>query len=924
MHIIGDVEHELFGHEDVSILYAYIAYLPSKVAYKEVIKFRRRLRFLEFFTYTAQKALNEGYPDVALSWCEETENYIIKRNEPFTNVDRGASTQPTQSAAKGWNAAVTEYSQTIVSPNSKTTTSKGGQTKRRKPRYKPIGIDPNLSESQKALKEEQQFKAFDTFANHLPNMWRTHLRRKRLRKICTDEMPWRSEMHHVQAKCLIKILIRKLETIEQIHLTYTDLDNEWYGFENLGEILIINPAKKKSKGKGNKTIELTAIDLAAAAASSGKLFWGDEQTGNVGAPGVSSNTPSNKKEKVSLEYVEESLKSAYNYFCKSIILAHRGRHWILLQNICRSLWNYSSIILQYSSLRFKNIKQVMNKAFFMATDCLLDMLLSTQGENVDIEFLQKTTLRTLELLSLVEKWECLVHVGLKFCALTNNVFDDQVKPLIACAQNQLINRITSSGGCLENSSRITTTNDKDYLNLELNVKFGDKKDLAELIGPLPDAEDKTDPNSNSVWAKRLCRVPLNIDKTMESLKLSLDRTEYTTRALRHSRRLLSLYLAGKVLRLDDELKPKSADSRVDFVKQTSFPPDAVPPNLEVRKYRNMTDVHCNPLPSSQLSLVRESYRRTIELLLASKQKHLAAQALRDLGNLEMHSNNNNKAAKYWNEALGILTGYENLLKVWRKEFAVNDLSEFLLKKYGIWICLLSANLISNIAQFNPPSKLREQTDHCLLASFFFKSVFRASLPHPLADRDYAIYEIGIDKDVENLIPGIDILADRYRLDGSSLISSLKFTIDVLVESRYLLMTLPLLTLHTYLTTFIAPEARSAIAGRLTKVKVLTDLHMFSEAIHHLLRVLYGEDIPDICGIRIFEISPPKRLFSNSKSLSNIDNLKLLDLILDKRLASNQASAYGSYLTCQVNIVQAHLLIEIASTVQGMPIFEDDM
>ncbi|XP_070557793.1 cilia- and flagella-associated protein 54-like [Ptychodera flava] len=46
---------ELTGSEDPNLLHAYIAALPSRHAYKEVIKFKRRTRFLEFLVLVVQK-----------------------------------------------------------------------------------------------------------------------------------------------------------------------------------------------------------------------------------------------------------------------------------------------------------------------------------------------------------------------------------------------------------------------------------------------------------------------------------------------------------------------------------------------------------------------------------------------------------------------------------------------------------------------------------------------------------------------------------------------------------------------------------------------------------------------------------------------------------------------------------------------------
>ena len=56
--------------------------------------------------------------------------------------------------------------------------------------------------------------------------------------------------------------------------------------------------------------------------------------------------------------------------------------------------------------------------------------------------------------------------------------------------------------------------------------------------------------------------------------------------------------------------------------------------------------------------------------------------------------------------------------------------------------------------------LGQRKECCLLAGYFYKALFRAAMPHPLVDRDYADYDIGDGCDVTTFIPGIDLLSDK--------------------------------------------------------------------------------------------------------------------------------------------------------------------
>lgn len=52
-------------------------------------------------------------------------------------------------------------------------------------------------------------------------------------------------------------------------------------------------------------------------------------------------------------------------------------------------------------------------------------------------------------------------------------------------------------------------------------------------------------------------------------------------------------------------------------------------------------------------------------------------------------------------------------------------------------------------------------------------MFRASLPHPKADCDFAQYETDV------LIPGVDLFVDYYRADIATVIASLSFILHEL-------------------------------------------------------------------------------------------------------------------------------------------------
>lgn len=66
----------------------------------------------------------------------------------------------------------------------------------------------------------------------------------------------------------------------------------------------------------------------------------------------------------------------------------------------------------------------------------------------------------------------------------------------------------------------------------------------------------------------------------------------------------------------------------------------------------------------------------------------------------------------------------------------------------------------------------------------FQAIFRASLPHPLADRDYAMYEVGEGCEVTYLIPGVDLLSEKFRTDGRQVLAALRWVIEELARGHH--------------------------------------------------------------------------------------------------------------------------------------------
>ena len=88
--------------------------------------------------------------------------------------------------------------------------------------------------------------------------------------------------------------------------------------------------------------------------------------------------------------------------------------------------------------------------------------------------------------------------------------------------------------------------------------------------------------------------------------------------------------------------------------------------------------------------------------------------------------------------------------------------------------------------------------------------------------------------------------------------------------------LPLLTLYQYFTTFVCRDVQRCVDGRILKVRVLTDLGLFSEAFTVLQRLLHGERLPHTgdSSFRQTESRTGNQHFNTSVPISDLNNLKV--------------------------------------------------
>ncbi|XP_025022532.1 cilia- and flagella-associated protein 54, partial [Python bivittatus] len=1039
---------ELTGEEDPLFLYPVVSNWQSKNAYKEVLKFKKNSRFLEYFVMLVFRALNEDKLLRIVNWADEVQEYLKKRNKFLLGIKqiskKGKKVHGSVDAKK---TATQDVSKVTESPTPKKKGSKKKGLSKHSTKLSGWGTGIGAKRNEK---EEIRKIAFQTLIIKLNICSDVYIRRRRFRRLYNEEMPWRSQLniylaivHYTCFKKRIQELCNT-ETSVQNPESYNDLNPEIFSLSNSGTI-IISAKEEETKDfkyqlfKGTPSGKISrktdtpdptspvfdnGLSLPASSPTLQSISSGTVSSSsildhnNCLSPEIDDMSESTEQTQLSTSGQDSELTAAsersaklndrdiprlpqghisvkdrekaicysavlehftkiFLHFRRAVVIAHRGRHWTLLQNACRDLWNYTreiQMIIKHSAsfhAPFPFNKEIFLKtiwlAYYMASDTLLDMIVELQDSNyvkiiepkgnfcvpsciggitydeggsnlsfeyplddvniIDLQGIRSFILQTLEFLFQLKKWESLVYIAMQFNTITHERYTEQVTPVLVFAQRQLH----------EKKQLHDSDNPQPCLE-ELNTSIGDKVCCRDFVAKNMYAVTKwkrtTDEHfdySGISQTKSLFSVPLDLVDTLKCFRESLEKSKHHSRALKYSRKLLSLFLAhmqessGR-LNTARNTNQRSSRGKVGFTVGAELTYQPEPPDLSEENFSCLSMVQSNSIPQSKLPIVISSYERTLETLRTNNQHGLMVQAFHELGNLHFFTGNKRLAFKCWGQGLDAVLKMDDVLHHWQElddssEKATGNLSktsqvysEKFISRAGIWGCLQGAILAAKIAQHSLQNNVKLRTKSCILSAVLFKSLFRASLPHPKADCDFAQYETDI------LIPGVDLFVDYYRADIATVIASLSFVLHELHCRRQNLIILPLFTLYQYFVSEICRSEIKCIEGRILKIKVLTDLGFFSDAFRELCIINRGEKIPWKLP-SIYKHTTKigtSSTFDSSQNLLTNGNLQALEDVFNRPIHSAWTVACEPRIMDNFMLAKMHFIISLSATLYCVP------
>ncbi|XP_036879021.2 cilia- and flagella-associated protein 54 [Manis javanica] len=991
------VTTELSGTEDPIFLYPIVLNWSVKGAVKEVMKFKHRTRFLEFFTQVLLKCIHDEKFHFMVEITHPVNDFLKRRNESLLGIRKIKYKEndlcKKETKAVKFKAALMETGRTAETEIKR---NKRKETLREFLSRNPLISEMTQHERNKRM--DVRKLAFQFLVDNLTPITLNHVKKKRFHQIFLEEMPWKAQMNLCLASAHFNLLFIKLGECTKMKfgtshtmVSFRSCDPNIFSLYNSGTVLptgkltlenykmlldFLLTAKKRKANLPSDTEEFaTFINSKMSDENASKTQTAYDSDSQSGLNSKEMDRAAN------LGLLDHFMK-IFLYCRRAMVLAHRGGYWTLLQNSCRALWNFNQelqILLKQTVNLYKTfpISQdgflcISVLPFYLGAELLIDMLIELQDVNsieiieekgefsvpscygnikknnggssltfehplddvnvVDLKWIHDFVLKSLELLYQVEKWETLVSLAIQFSTISHERYTEQVTPLLVYAQRQLLLRISKFSSpdiTLQPCARYEAEHDE---KITCRNFIGKQLKINPRTNKMTDTGNHTDFLKQLIYsehshAKGLVCVPVDVADTLRCFRETLEKSKYHNRSIRHSRKLLSLFLAQTQGDKGGINNSKLATGKVEFCPGTEEIHMPTPPDLSQEPFRVSSSVEKSRLPCSQLGLVISSYHKTVDVLQASNQRSLKVQALHELGSLLIFAERKRAAFKCWCQALDDIFRKEDVLHTW-KEFGTSlrnatnsysppgskDYSEEFLSKIGIWGCLQGAVISAKIAQFIKTLDVEKRTNCCILSALLFQGLLRTTLAHPKAECCYAQHEI------TQLLPGIELFSDRYRADICSVTASLYYIIRELHFAKQNLIILPLLALYQYFVSGICQDLVRNLEARILKIEVLIDLRFFSEAFHEISQIFYGKNMPSSIptGCKATRKTQAFQSFDSGKPLTSKENIQALDELIHKGLPLILVTIGQQHLLNKFSFVKAYFLINVAETINCVP------
>ncbi|XP_078786741.1 cilia- and flagella-associated protein 54 isoform X3 [Oryzias latipes] len=917
----GNCPPALTGTEDPIVLCDLIYSNTLQEAHQEVMKIKWRTYFLEFAALFLQRTLEEGRPDLVLKWGENILQFLFKRDDMM-----GLSSKHLEVKIK--NKGRGQAPKETGTPQNNMSVPHDELRKKLKKKLP--------SNMMRHVRTYRELCTVDNLLTMMSDVVRCSKKRLQLRNLCCEERPWRCQVHRCMAQAHLAAVHQDLETLQQ---SYSQFDPLYFSLALTGLVIKRNSQRQPSFrcDSESETSSSPSDRGEQVEKKERKVVRFDDFEERCGEGRSFSPIVDLLKDKSSTTSPLNSLKLAASHLRRAMVLAHRGGHWTLLLCVCQTVWNHSCKITVTSQLEAPppvtedQLHDIFTPLLVLATDLVMDMLNKLElwsrydldltkeelessvhfsaplddSTEVDLRWVRTLVLHTLERLHGCEKWESLAHFALLFNSYTQERYALIVAPLLLHAQRSLIERIHSVGGpAVPQPHHIKTQ--KSTGKAVTNASYFHCQLLSGWSPPeqkLPIHEETSHTNAfprdgaslkaaEKQRSLSLVCVPLDVEDTLRGYQRALQKTPDCLEALRHSRSLLLLLLANT----QPYLAQLQLAGRVAFSPVVRSNPNNHPCDPSGEDFTTPNAIVGLPVQPDSIPTVIAAYSNSIQCLRASGHESLRLLGLHEMGNLHFYAGNMQAAQSCWIQAVDCSLQRSGVLQKWDGVSFGGDSMQKTVKQAGVWGCLQAAVTTAKIAQFIRTSDVDQRTKCCLLSSHLFKCVLCCSVAQPQLDLQYASHTIR-----EELFPGVDLLSEPRRLHVSSIVSSLYFVCHWLYMTGYHITLLPILALYIHFVGPVCRDVRHTAEGKILKVRVLTELCMFSEAVMEVVQLTQGTGIFLPCGPFIAKTK-----------------LQAVEALVNCDIAPEIQTMYGPTVCTSFNLARVQLVLALSKTLGDLP------
>jgi hypothetical protein len=972
-------EQVLTGQEDIMLLHKTIATEHATLAYKEVRKFRKRPRYLEFFVHLCSRAVKSGHFDDTVEWSQEVFSWLKRRNELLMQpkVPRVTRREPTTLSGEQtrYSMAVQKYTEkpkshimrhhTRLSVMSMETLTQKVRGKKGEPHTKEdhsppqrtvdpheegklVPLKPDLSKAMllsygpvSISRDDLLLKAKSVLSTLLTDTYRHSVKRKRLRTVTIGEYPWRAQLHLILAHSRLDRLSSQLRpyllsgsgnggTLTPSLLLYPNTGTLLHGL--LGNIEEVG--KETSSQRRREEV----VDLQGTAHKLSTIREVPSQINTHPRDGGGQEVAlDGEKQEVRGTQEEGKLKE------KQMVTFDREDNFQLSSSKGKN-------ITDKSSKRSQEKERSLPPEIASLPDIILDfrkaIVLSHRGQ---LWVLLQNVCRDL--------YSSLTNLTNLFYTCTN--LPSSTSADLTAHLHSLSSRTLHMGSqALLDMLHTLQLSGVDLSQQFPDVDSGYSADV--FVSPFPvDLEFVVRfvlltlhvLLKSSLW-ERLVDVcctfnPITCykyaDKTVPLLKHAEQELMVRTTANRFTRKVQSLHPAahldpagyniygshGDGLGLTNlHVNPSGLHDKLAQTQSSSSsgPKKSLGRSREtlarVLKHEFLPDrgipvpPEVSSLDSRSLHCVVESYNTAVGDLKGEKEWFLSSIALHELGMVHWYQDDIKTARSCWTEGLNVVLRSNDAGKMRKTIFKSHRTA---LEKFGYQSLWSAIVLVGKLVKFVYVNELDIRLEHALLAMNAIKSLLSASLTDCRDDLSFLLLPTGESDPIgPTLFPSG---GDLFGLTRRCVLDSLHCVAKILVQRKFYDESLPVLYLYERFSFSACRSAEHCVRCGVLTVQATTGLHLFSQAIARMKALLTGTHLPHdhTHSTRPLEShGHGKAYYNDSQPATDLRNFKTIAHLLEKQLPPGLSLLYGPHLVHKLSLCRARLYIALASRLPGLP------